>query len=439
MHSIDTPSQILPTLKPDIIGALVPSDAAEQKSAFLSGAIRNPKHDYVKLNRDHSLILQEIVSEGERAIGELGDTSKKFEPAYAECIESYVETEELMWLMRLYNEATDPDKKAELRKQIEYLNIETYGEPDSENHQHILASYRDKIDAAADTFSDNKSQIYQELLGGLPSLESAVDPGSYEPKPETVAWMQQIVENLYGNMTAHVEDDRTYNPYELQALFTTIIRTEFGDEVADVWRVDVEEANSITVKATECRIVIPVNRKEATSEQAKDLVVHEIGVHMLRAVCGYDTDVPLLATGLAHYIDSEEGLAVAMEQARKGKFVEAGHGLYLVASLAHLEGLDFRGVFEVMWRILYLVSPNESDAEINRFKDVAYNLCMRVFRGTDDLPWFKDLQYYTGARSVWKVLDGISGDTTQVSLMLMGKTNITDSDQRQVVLESSSK
>jgi hypothetical protein len=61
----------------------------------------------------------------------------------------------------------------------------------------------------------------------------------------------------------------------------------------------------------------------------------------------------------------------------------------------------------------------------------------RIFRGTDELPLFKDLSYYNGSVKVWEYLEQIRGDDLQLSLLLAGKIS-TSKDHQRVVLESQS-
>ena len=57
-------------------------------------------------------------------------------------------------------------------------------------------------------------------------------------------------------------------------------------------------------------------------------------------------------------------------------------------------------------------------------------------RGTDELPWFKDLSYYNGAAEVWKHLESIRGDDTEFMLVLLGKANAGNKDHRRILLET---
>ena len=162
---------------------------------------------------------------------------------------------------------------------------------------------------------------------------------------------------------------------------------------------------------------------------------------MLRAVTGGEADVFPLANGLSGYSDAEEGLGVVMEQALNGEFAERGVDHYITAGLAYFDNQDFRGAFEAKWRLSLLSSitagDQVDDVKIMRAKKVAFTRTLRSFRGTNDLPLFKDLSYYNGSMEVWKYLESIRGDDLQLGLLLAGKVNTSKEHQR-AVLESRS-
>ncbi|NCU37673.1 DUF1704 domain-containing protein [Candidatus Saccharibacteria bacterium] len=429
--------EILIGLRPDMIGSFVPAHAAECKRAFIAGEVRNPHNVYEKLNRDYTQDLHDILDAAHNSLDGQGEFSRHID-LYEETVENFVSMTELMYFMNKYNHATDTSEKEQYKQEVMKINIELYGAPRERDYHHVLATYLSKIEK--NNLRGHALVVYSELVGSLPIVDTLEDPGGYEPEPQTVQWMQKVVETMYGGMLAHVKDDSTYNPKELRELFDEILKVEFG-EAADGWVVVIEPAKSIVVKVHEKRIVIPEDRDTVTSEQAKDLVVHELGVHVLRAIYGFDSDIAFLVGGLSGSSESEEGLAMVTQQARTGKYVESGHGLYLAASFAYLEHKDFRETYELMWRIQALSKCKDdelTDEKITEAKDTAYNLCMRIFRGTDDIPWFKDLQYYNGSIEVWKHLDHICGDDVAYQLMLIGKTNVTSKRHQMAVLESRS-
>ena len=78
-----------------------------------------------------------------------------------------------------------------------------------------------------------------------------------------------------------------------------------------------------------------------------------------------------------------------------------------------------------------------TDKQIIKAKQTAFTQTLRSFRGTNDLPLFKDLSYYNGSTEVWKYLESICGDDLQLGLLLAGKVNTSKEHQR-AVLESRS-
>ncbi len=60
---------------------------------------------------------------------------------------------------------------------------------------------------------------------------------------------------------------------------------------------------------------IPEGRPPLDAKSLRGLVAHELGVHMLRAIRGSETNLLPMQVGFPGYYDVEEGLGVVMEQA----------------------------------------------------------------------------------------------------------------------------
>jgi hypothetical protein len=251
--------------------------------------------------------------------------------------------------------------------------------------------------------------------------------------------MHTVADTLYAGPLSHVPDQPTFEAAEIADVFRTILSQEFGEAAAG-WTVDLQDSLSINVRASEKRIVVPITRNGVKQETLKGLVVHELGVHMLRAIQGEQTNLPMLVSGLAEYYDAEEGLGVVMEQALKGRFTESGVGHYLTAGAAYHDGKDFRQVFEMKWRMALLEKADAdtilSQDDISKAKDTAYKSVMRSMRGTDELPWFKDLAYYNGAVSQWQHLENIRGDDTKFMFMLLGKADPANIQHERIMYET---
>lgn len=421
---------------PKPIAAYVPSNGDEQKELFLSGIIDNPRHAYPKLEtldftaRDQK--LKQLLEELQRH----DEVSDKHQPAYADFVATFRAANRRMQIAhQLHTEGLTDSDRFDLEREYLQSNIETYGEPDRGTYHALVAELKTSL--ANKDFSGTAAKVYGELLGLLPDTADA--PERYKPSEEVVEWVREVAESLYGNMMQHVpEREEPFGPQEVRDIFEAIVRDEFG-ESADGWQVIVTKAASINVVASEKLIKIPEDRKPIPTQELKGLVAHEIGVHMLRAVMGEQSDLLPMQVGLAEYYDAEEGLGKVMEQAVKGKYVDAGIPYYLTVGLMYYDQQDFRGAFEVMWRRKLLLDAKGSDVDeeaVTAARTDAYKTVMRIARGADTLPWFKDLAYYNGTESQWKHMEDIMGDDLRFLFVLLGKGDSTNKEHVRIMYET---
>lgn len=443
-EKLDSNIESLTTGVPGIVSATNPDLETKQLviDRFLANEIENPDFSYSKIEK---VTTDTVASVRDRAEAVLlqGGIPQDWEEPYQAFVKGKALQAELMDAMRRYNQAeSDADKEA-AQADFMKLNIEQYGEPDETTYRSLLSEKIQKI--SHKSRSASAERVYQDLLRALPegsrSLDSA--PERFRPSSETVAWMNQVVEALYGGMLRHVPEGRDdIQPEELRQIFQTIIDEEFG-EVASDWSATSNDAAAISVSPGGKRVNVPPTRAAVDTNEAKRLVVHEIGVHMLRAITGASTDMPLLRKGLYDYYESEEGLGKVMEQALEGEFREAGIDHYITAGLAYFDSCDFRKAFEIKWRMKLLEDLDDgqeaTEADIAVARKEAFGgkgiATTRIFRGTDELPLFKDLAYYNGSVEIWKYLEKIRGDDLQLSLLLAGKVGASREHQR-TVLES---
>ena len=433
-------------LSPKIVTMFTPSNRGEEEERFLSGEIRNPQFYYEKLNSaDFDEALEKIRELGDKILNhpDLTSVGKK---VYEGFIKKYYEQIELLRCAQDYHGASLEEDKQKIAESYKGLNIETYGEPDEGTYRSLLS---EKLNCVCNKNLTGKADDLRKELFGMVDFDPDVDiPERFRPSDETVEWMHSVAESLYGGMLSHIPNEQEeFDPYELQKIFTDIIEEEFNNDskgyagAAEGWTVSAEKATSVNVKSSEKRIVIPDNGMMRSRKKVENLVVHEIGVHMLRSITGGETDMLPLRSGLSDYYDTEEGLGVVMEQALSGKFAERGVDHYITAGLAHFDNKDFHEAFEIKWRLSLLGSVDDgsevSDGQIVKAKKTAFTQTLRSFRGTNDMPLFKDLSYYNGSVEVWRYLESVKGDDFLLSLLLAGKLN-TSADHRRVILESKS-
>ena len=436
----------LTDLSPKIVTMFNPSNRKEEEERFLSGEIRNPQFVYDKLNpADFDEAVEKIRELGDKILNhpDLTLVSKK---VYEGFIKKYYEQIELLRCAQDYHGASSEEDKQKIAEAYKGLNIETYGEPDEDTYRSLLGGKLNTIHSKKLT---GKADELRKELFGMVNFKPGMDiPERFRPSDETVEWMHSVAESLYGGMLSHIPNEQEeFDPYELQKIFTDIIEEEFNNDskgyagAAEGWTVSVEKATSVNVKSSEKRIVIPDNGMMRSRKKVENLIVHEIGIHMLRSITGGETDMLPLRSGLSDYYDAEEGLGVVMEQALSGKFAERGVDHYITAGLAHFDNKDFRDAFEVKWRLSLLDSVEDggeiNDEQIAKAKKTAFTQTLRSFRGTNDMPLFKDLSYYNGSVEVWRYLESIKGDDFLLSLLLAGKVN-TSKKHRDVILESKS-
>lgn len=433
-------------LSPKIVTMFTPSNRGEEEERFLSGETINPRFVYDKLYAaDFDEAIEKIRELGDKILNhpDLTLVSKK---VYEGFIKKYYEQIELLRCAQDYHGASSEEDKQKIAEAYKGLNIETYGEPDEGTYRSLLS---EKLNCVRNKNLTGKADDLRKELFGMVDFDPDVDiPERFRPSDETVEWMHSVAESLYGGMLSHIPNEQEeFDPYELQKIFTDIIEEEFNNDskgyagAAEGWAVSVEKATSVNVKSSEKRIVIPDNGMMRSRKKVENLVVHEIGVHMLRSITGGETDMLPLRSGLSDYYDTEEGLGVVMEQALSGKFAERGVDHYITAGLAHFDNKDFREAFEIKWRLFLLGSVDDgsevSDGQIVKAKKTAFTQTLRSFRGTNDMPLFKDLSYYNGSVEVWRYLESVKGDDFLLSLLLAGKVN-TSADHRRVILESKS-
>ena len=173
---------------------------------------------------------------------------------------------------------------------------------------------------------------------------------------------------------------------------------------------------------SERKIVLPGGRTEQyTRIELEKLIVHELGVHTIRAASAESGDLPVSAfskTG-AYSRLTEEGLAKACEQAIDGKYDDICTVRYLAIGLAQVCGKNFRQTYEILWRMEHLIS--------GRSKEDCFSIVQRVFRGTGVLPINTDLIYYRGYVLVWQYIEKHIDDPDLIkTLFLSGKNDFLE-------------
>ncbi len=426
-------------LEPKLVTWFTPEkkNAAEQKELFLAGKIRNPHHIYDKL--DAVNFGDNIARINQVGLSLLSNESlnQKHRFAYEDTIDSLNIKSQLGELAYLYNHADNFLEKSNLAQDFFKLDAEAYGTPEESTYRSLLNEKLNRINKTK--LNDDAIKIRDELFQMVDYEPNDRKMERFSPSDETIEWTKATIDFFYGGMLSHIPEKETFSPEDIKLIFAEIIADEFG-EVADGWKVELGDSSAIKVVTQEKQIVIPVDRKEADLQGIKQLVVHELGVHFFRYIMGAGTDAMPLRSGWGSSYDSEEGLALVMEQAIKGKYGEGGVEPYVSIGLTYFDKKDFRDAFEIKWRLSALYEAKKTgeitDDIVDRAKEKAYASISRCLRGTDELPFFKDLAYYNGVTNIWKYLEKTRGDDLELTLLFAGKINPSDARHRRLVLES---
>ena len=317
-------------------------------------------------------------------------------------------------------------------------NIEVYGEPDFETFQSLLSDKITKIDALKlDEKGEKIRSEFYELIKKDEILNQNTE--RFKPSNEVFHNFGEIIKYLYSKQLELIpekDSNEKYSAKEIFEVFENILK-DFEKDGFSKFNVEWKDSGAIAVSAKDKKIFIPENRKPVSKKELEGLVVHEIGTHYMRAQMGEAYDNQALRTGLDGYMNTEEGIARAMEMAVKGKYQEAGVQHYLTAGFAYFNSMSFREAFETNWRMGILDGKNNfSEENIDKKRQIAYRNTQRIFRGTDELPWFKDLSYFNGGQEIWKYIEeNIDSPTLIDDFLLGGKNNLFNSDQQRQIYE----
>ncbi len=195
--------------------------------------------------------------------------------------------------------------------------------------------------------------------------------------------------------------------------------------------------------------------KIATPLEMFAKVVHEYGVHGMRAVHGKKSQLPILGAGLftdasegesTDYLTFEEGFASLCEAAILDN-EEGWEPLYIsryLVAIAAYSGLDFRQSYEQNWRVRTLMSiasgePTSHDIVQKQTKQ-AQLATVRIRRSTPTdytgnrpLTFNKDLAYLKGKVKALEYLESVAFDKVMIRRLFMGKFDPTNKIQDALV------
>lgn len=423
--------------------------ANQQRQAFLAEEIVNPKPGLADI--DETLLsestnrLHQLLGLVETGIDDSPLRIDAFYEIIAERLASYYFVRQANRVNKM--DQSSPEYDYEVNR-LQELNDSLYGQPEKEVFDTLVSEEIDIANHALTVAgSEIERQIVSEYLDLLPNTEME-SRQHYLPKDSTVIHYQQIVKEYYAEVldALEIDDSRSYEPADMVELFQQAI------DILDIknWRAEIEVGGTnLNTDQTNQIVNIGETRKAIKGKTLRGLILHEVGVHVLRRAKGEETDNPLLYNlGLAGYYTNEEGLGKFVEQALAGEASVAGINHYLNASLSlGLDGVprDFREVYEIAWRRAIVAKIGQGDqideTIINSAKLTAYNSVFRIRRGipadVKGVAFTKDLAYFNGTANIWHFLEKNIGDEGILERVLIGKHDPLRADHVELVKDAS--
>ena len=430
--------EIFKDSEPKVILTFTPENANEAKSEFLENDnLSRPNNKYEKLNSGEIENLYQNISNAILAVendNSLGEIEREM---YNTQLETRIKTVKMLEAACDFRKAESLVDRQKAQEEFMKNNIEVYGEPDFETFHSLLS---DKITKIESLELDEKGEKIRSEFYELIEKDENVsqDLKRFKPSDEVFYNFGEIIKDLYSKQLELIpeKDDDSYSAEEIFEVFENILK-DFENDGFSEFDVEWKDSGAIAVSAKDKKIFIPKNRKPVSKKELEGLVVHEIGTHYMRAQMGEIYNNQALRTGLDGYMNTEEGIARAMEMAVKGDYREAGVQHYLTAGFAYFNNMSFRKAFETNWRMGILDGKNNfSEENIDKKRQIAYRNTQRIFRGTDELPWFKDLSYFNGGQEIWKYIEeNIDSPTLIDDFLLGGKNDLLNLDQQRQIYE----
>jgi hypothetical protein len=166
--------------------------------------------------------------------------------------------------------------------------------------------------------------------------------------------------------------------------FATMVQATLDHYGLTHWSIRATRGTSVAVchsSEKEDAIVKIPKTFASTRARAARLLTHEIEVHALRRENGMNSPIALLGRGLANYLATDEGLAVAMQQKlRSEATIDPGFWDMWVTTLTKTQGFidTFDQVFTA--RRAFNLNMKVQDAETEA-RDTTWRLLFRASRG----------------------------------------------------------
>ncbi len=415
------------------------NNGASQKAEFLSGEV-DLTLKYPSLTME---AITKIAEPSQLALETLfkGDVSPKSEALFNAIEYRYSELFMLAMARDMLDQGLSDAQRAEARGWFVDANEGLYGKPDKEIFSALAKEYISGELTELPVEFEKSIQLQSELSSRMGVIDTT-EFKTFVAGTELLEHISGLVHERFDGVVSHIDEDKTYNADSMVEVLDEALEKLGGKKLG--WTTKkVANSSALAVSAHQKQVEVGENRVDSLGAELKHKTIHEVGVHAARAINAERGGWVSAAYGQDGYLDFEEAVAIALEDAYQGKFDDHGENYYLIAGLAY--GLDnheprnFRETYEVMWRMLVLQAAkgvaDVTDEQVVEAQSSAFTSCMRLFRGTDTrqpgVVYLKDLAYFKGQELAWQALKDVHTQE-DFDLIFAGKLDLTRSDHRDI-------
>lgn len=300
--------------------------------------------------------------------------------------------------------------------------IELYGQPEVAEVTQLLSAERTSITqlVGKEDISQPHLKFLLNIYGSILPDKPEVLSGGAEIEQEKSAIRQygEVLLEKYQPLFGLVDssEQAEFSPTDLRSLFEVAIDWLKEEDDADwgEWAVVDSDGTSLSVNTANRKIKIASRREAASAQDTRGLIAHELLVHALRGKNGYKTGNKKLATGLAGYLDAEEGLGILAEEAVNGKLPEKAYDRYVDIALAlgTIDGVQRtrKEVFQISFArqlVREQVKGTFKEAGLMFLERKVWGHVDRIYRGgpgdslgSKQAVFTKDIAYYRGYKQM---------------------------------------
>lgn len=387
----------------------------KQKRDFLADKIRNPRLDYPQIEIEKIRERIKGLEELQVAI-ETEEKNEFVARAYQDKIEEKLTEQTMALATKMMTKSKNDEQIKKYANQFKKCTESLYGEPTPGIFNFALKLFREKIVKNINHHNFIIGQASEDLLKVLPMPdERYIKNYVFWQNKRNLNRVKRILMEEIRVLFEVTDKDIQYQPEEIKQFFERKIR-ELG---FDNWGVEIDNNyQSVSVDQNQKKIYVPRTRKIDPVSLEK-LVLHEIGVHVLRRENGERSKLKLLGLGLDHCEIGEEGLASLVEGLFRDQIAFTFFSLLSYVAIGLVYGSDgskrdFRDIFTILTKLyLYIGLVNWPDKDIEETKNKAianaFNRCVRIFRGTNcqlaGVCFTRDLIYLKGKICMWDVIN----------------------------------